>query len=43
MMKRRFLLAGLALAILVLALGGWTVRGIRWTLAAPRQPRAKTA
>jgi len=34
-MKRRFLLTALALAILVLALAGWTVRGMRWTVAAP--------
>jgi hypothetical protein len=42
-MKRRLLFAGLGLAILVLALAGWTVRGIRWTLTSSRQPRVKTA
>jgi hypothetical protein len=34
-MKRRLFLTALAFAILVLALAGWTVRGMRWTVGAP--------
>jgi len=34
-MRKRFFLTALALAILVFALAGWTVRGLRWTVAAP--------
>jgi hypothetical protein len=29
-MTRTFALLLLALAVLVLALGGWTIRGVRW-------------
>jgi hypothetical protein len=31
-MKKRVLLTALALCVLLLAIGGWTVQGIRWTL-----------
>ncbi len=34
-MKRNFFFLFLAFAVLVLALGGWTVQGVRWTFAAP--------
>jgi hypothetical protein len=34
-MKLKLFLIGLALAIVVLALGGWTVKGIRRTLRVP--------
>ena len=34
-MKLKLFLIGLALAIVVLALGGWTVKGIRWMLRVP--------
>jgi hypothetical protein len=34
-MRKRFFLTALALAVLVFALAGWTFRGVRWTLAAP--------
>jgi hypothetical protein len=32
-MKRNMFLSVIVLAVLVLALGGWTVRGARWALA----------
>jgi hypothetical protein len=34
-MKRGFFLTFLALLVLVFAVAGWTVRGLRWTVAAP--------
>jgi hypothetical protein len=34
-MKRKFFFSSLAFAVLVLALGGWTVQGVRWAFAAP--------
>ena len=34
-MQRNLFFLVLALAVLVLAVGGWTVQGLRWTLAAP--------
>jgi hypothetical protein len=34
-MKRKLFFAALALSILVIAVVGWTVDGLRWTLAAP--------
>jgi hypothetical protein len=34
-MKRNLFLATLAFAVLVLALAGWTVQGVRWTFGAP--------
>jgi hypothetical protein len=33
-MKRRFFLLGLAFTVLTFAVAGWTVRGVRWALAA---------
>jgi hypothetical protein len=33
-MKRRLLFILLVTGLIVLALGGWTVRGLRWTLSA---------
>ena len=41
-MKRRFLFTGLFCGLLVLALAGWAVQGVRWTVARPR-PRATPA
>jgi hypothetical protein len=32
-MKRNLFISVIVLAVLVLALGGWTVRGARWALA----------
>ena len=32
-MKRTLFIGAAILAILVLALGGWTVRGVRWAVA----------
>jgi hypothetical protein len=32
-MKRNLFIGAIVLAVLVLALGGWTVRGARWALA----------
>jgi hypothetical protein len=32
LVKKRILLTVLALCVLLLAIGGWTVQGIRWTL-----------
>jgi hypothetical protein len=32
-MKRNMFISVIVLAVLVLALGGWTVRGARWALA----------
>jgi hypothetical protein len=32
-MKRNLFISVVVLAVLVLALGGWTVRGARWALA----------
>lgn len=32
-MKRNLFIGAILVAILVLALGGWTVRGARWALA----------
>jgi hypothetical protein len=34
-MNRNLFFLVLALAVLALALGGWTVQGLRWTFAAP--------
>ena len=34
-MKGKVFLGSLAFAVLVLAVGGWTVRGVRWAAAAP--------
>lgn len=38
-MKRTFLIAILALGLLVLALGGWAVQGLRWALPGGRTRR----
>jgi uncharacterized membrane protein YidH (DUF202 family) len=35
-MKRTLLIALFAVGLIVLALGGWTVQGIRWTLRGGR-------
>jgi hypothetical protein len=32
-MKRTVLIGAVVVGILVLALGGWTVRGVRWAVA----------
>jgi hypothetical protein len=32
-MKRNLFISMIVLAVLVLAVGGWTVRGARWALA----------
>jgi hypothetical protein len=32
-MKRNLFIGAIVVAILVLAVGGWTVRGARWALA----------
>ena len=42
-MKQRLLLLVLGLGILVLALGGWAVQGLRWALAVPLRPRVAVA
>jgi hypothetical protein len=42
-MRRRLLFTGLALALLVLALLGWTVEGIRWVATGSRRPRLAPA
>jgi hypothetical protein len=34
-MKRRLFFLGLGVTILALAVGGWTVDGLRWTLGFP--------
>ena len=39
-MQRNLFFLVLALAVLALAIGGWTVQGLRWTLAAPVRPFA---
>ena len=36
-MKRRFLLTSVFFGLLVLAVGGWIVQGVRWTVARPRR------
>ena len=41
-MKRKLFFVGLGLAVLVLAVGGWTVDGLRWAAKpARRGPAAK--
>jgi hypothetical protein len=40
-MKRRFWITTIALALLVLALLGWTVEGMRWALTGSRQRRPR--
>ncbi|HSC90296.1 MAG TPA: hypothetical protein VLB86_01430 [Gaiellaceae bacterium] len=40
-MKRRFWILSIALALLLLALLGWTVEGIRWATTGSRQRRPR--
>lgn len=42
-MKKRFWILIIALALLVLALLGWTVEGIRWATTGSRQRRPSLA
>ena len=42
-MKKRLLISGLVLGILVLALGGWTVKGLRRTLTGSAKRRVASA
>jgi len=35
-MKQRFLISALAFAVILVALGGWTVDGARWALETAR-------
>ena len=42
-MTRTLLLSFVVFAVLLLAVGGWTVRGIRWTLATPSRLRLAPA
>lgn len=42
-MKRTLWLTILAFAVLLLALGGWAVNGVRWTLSGPRRARSRPA
>ena len=42
-MKRTLLIALLAFGLLLLAVGGWTVKGIRWTLRGGRNRRERLA
>lgn len=42
-MNRSLLLSFLVVAVVLLAVGGWTVRGVRWTLATPGRLRVAPA
>jgi hypothetical protein len=42
-MKRWLYITLLAFGLLVLALGGWAVQGVRWSLTAPRRQRGRLA
>jgi len=42
-MKRTLWLLMLAFALLLLAVGGWAVNGVRWTLSGPRRARGRLA
>jgi len=44
-MKLKFWLVVIGLALLILALGGWAVEGVRWTLTGgrSRRPLVRTA
>ena len=42
-MKRTLWLLILAFALLLLAIGGWAVNGVRWTLSGPRRARGRLA
>jgi hypothetical protein len=42
-MKRGLLITLVAVGLLTLALAGWAVQGIRWTLTGSRRPRTRLA
>ena len=42
-MKRTLLIALLALGLILLAVGGWTIQGIRWALGGGRDRRERLA
>jgi hypothetical protein len=42
-MKRTLWLLILAFALVLLAVGGWVVNGVRWTLSGPRRRRGRLA
>jgi hypothetical protein len=42
-MKRTLLIALLALGLILLAVGGWTVQGLRWVLGGGRNRRERLA
>jgi hypothetical protein len=42
-MKRWLLLISIAFGLLVLALAGWAVQGVRWTLTGSRRRRTRLA
>jgi hypothetical protein len=42
-MKRWLYISLLAFACVTLALGGWAVQGLRWTLSGPRRTRRRIA
>ena len=42
-MKRGFLITLLAVGLLTLALAGWAIQGIRWTLTGSRRARTRLA
>ena len=42
-MKRTLLIALLALGLILLAVGGWTIQGIRWALGDRRNRRERLA
>jgi hypothetical protein len=41
-MSRYLYILALALAVVVLALGGWAVDGVRWLLTGSRGPRSRS-
>jgi hypothetical protein len=43
LMKRTLLIGIVALGLILLALAGWTVQGIRWTLRGGRDRRERLA
>lgn len=42
-MKSRLYLGACILVLLALAVGGWALEGVRWTLTGSRHPRWKRA
>jgi hypothetical protein len=42
-MKRGLLITLIAVGLLMLALAGWAVQGLRWTLTGSRRPRTRLA